>query len=119
MESIAYEIRLNIEYIEKSGISVSRIVLSGGATQNAVLCQIVSDVLQKPVQIFAETESSTWGLYCLVRNQLDQDSSIEDIHKSLSLGIESLAPNIGNKGIYDEIYGRFLELGDALSNLIH
>lgn len=117
MEAIAFEIRLNIESIEKSGIKVSRIILSGGASQNSVLCQIVSDVLQKPVQIFKETESSTWGLYCLIRSQLETASSIELIHSSLDLGFEDLSPDSGLKEIYDLTFGKYLELGDALSNL--
>jgi len=118
LESVAFEIRLNIDSIEKSGITVSRIVLSGGASKNLVLCQIVSDVLQKPVQIFTETESSTWGLYCLIRHRLDKDSSIESVHSSLNLGFDSLVPDPLKMEIYDKTYERYLQLGDALSSLI-
>jgi xylulokinase len=117
MEAIAFEIRLNIESIEKSGVIVSRIILSGGASQNTVLCQIVSDVLQKPVQIFEETESSTWGLYCLIRSQLETALSIEQIHSSLELGFKDLTPGSGLKEIYDLTFGKYLELGNALSTL--
>jgi len=117
MESIAFEIRMNIDLIENSGVAVIQIILSGGASQNLALCQIVSDVLQKPVQIFEETEASTWGLYCLVRKQLDEGSGIEEIHKSLNFSFRSLLPDPEKEQVYQEAFRRYMDLGDALSKL--
>ncbi|TFH20189.1 MAG: hypothetical protein E4H10_16940 [Bacteroidia bacterium] len=117
MESVAFEIRMNIELIEHSGVAVKQIILSGGASQNLVLCQIVSDVLQKPVQIFEETEASSWGLYCLVRMRLDKGSSIEEIHKTLDFNFQSLLPDPEKGQVYQERFRKYMELGDALSKL--
>lgn len=117
MESLGFEIRMNIELIEHSGVAVKQIILSGGASQNLVLCQIVSDVLQKPVQIFEETEASTWGLYCLLRMHLVEGSSIEEIHKTLDLNFQSLIPDPEKAQVYHEAFRKYTELGDALSKL--
>jgi sugar (pentulose or hexulose) kinase len=117
MEAIAFEIRYNIELIEKSGVQIHRVILSGGASQNTVLCGIVSNVLQKPVQIFTEKEASTWGLYTLIRSKIDNSLSLESLHKTLNLPFRDLTPDPGLKDTYDVHYKRYLELGNALSKL--
>jgi sugar (pentulose or hexulose) kinase len=117
MEAIAYEIRFNIELIEKSGVDVHRVILSGGASQNTVLCGIVADVLQKPVQIFSETEASTWGMYVLIRSKLEKKLSLESLHKSLHLEFKNMRPDPEKQETYDKFYSRYLKLGNALSQL--
>jgi xylulokinase len=117
MEAIAYEIRYNIEYIENNEVPINQVVLSGGASQNKVLCQIISDVLQKPVRIFSEAEASSWGLYCLIKNRIQKDSTLESVYQSLNLDFISQSPNPLKKEVYDEQYQRYLVLGDKLSQL--
>jgi sugar (pentulose or hexulose) kinase len=114
LESIAYEIRLNIEIMQKGGASIEKIRLSGGASQNMVLCQIISDVLQIPVEIFEEAEASSWGLFCLVKNSLEPSGSLEEIHGTLGLHITRLEPQSDLKDAYDGIYKKYIKLGDLL-----
>ena len=117
MESIAFEIRHNIEYIESAGVQVKEVSLSGGGTKNKVLCQIISDTLAKPARIFNETEASTWGLYCVVRSRLDPEGSVEKVYSSLDLGFSSLKHDPEKKEKYDTLFKRYLELGDHMSKL--
>ncbi len=117
MEAIAFEICYNIELIEKSGVDVHRLILSGGASQNTLLCQIIADVLQKPVQVFSETEASTWGLYVLVRSKIEKNLPLESLHSSLNLEFKDIKPDPGKEDTYSRHYSSYLKLGDALSQV--
>lgn len=117
MESIAFEIKLNLEAIERSGVSIQRLVLSGGASRNLVLGQIISDVVQKPVDIFKETEASSWGQYCLVRSKLNSDEALEDGYKSLGLSFHNIVPDVEKRTIYEEFYNKYVEFGEKISTL--
>ncbi len=116
LESIAYEIRFNIESMHKGGASIEKIRLSGGASQNLVLCKIISDVLQIPVEIFKEAEASSWGLFCLVKNNLEPSRGLENIHSTLGFHITRLEPHSDLKDIYDGIYKKYIKLGDLLGS---
>jgi xylulokinase len=116
MESIAYEIRFNIESIRSSGIMLKKVILSGGASKNKPLCQIISDVLQAEVEVFAEAEASSRGVFLLARHALlavsEQES--EDI---IQPEIISFAPDPGKKDIYQSVYERYISLGDHFEKL--
>jgi sugar (pentulose or hexulose) kinase len=115
MESIAFEIKFNINSIRASGISLKKVILSGGASRNKPLCQIVADVLQSEVDVFVETEASSWGVFLLVKNEIQKDQSGDsDIHIPEYL---SFYPDSSSEGIYEIIYQKYLRLGDHFEKL--
>lgn len=117
MESVAFELKYNIDYFVGAGAQVDEVILSGGGTRNKVLCRIISDTINKPVRIFQETEASTWGLYCIIRSRIDPSVPVEKIYDSLNLSFSLLKPDNSKKEKYDLLYKRYLELGDHMSKL--
>lgn len=115
MESIAYEIRYNVESMLDGGVTIEKIRLSGGASQNRALCRIISDVLQVPVEIFTRAEASSWGLLCLVLNRLDPSLGLKEIHSSLGFRFERTEPRAKLGGTYSDLYHKYIDLGDLLS----
>jgi sugar (pentulose or hexulose) kinase len=116
-ESIAFEIKFNTDAIQSSGIRLKRIILSGGASHNRPLCQIIADVLQTEVYIFTEAEASSRGVYYLVRNsmQLDGNDDIDPVH--VQPENIKLIPNPSKTEIYQSAYKKYLQLGDKLAEL--
>ncbi len=117
MESIAYEIRHNIDAIRDSGISLKKIILSGGASQNDPLCQIIADVLQTRVYVFTETEASSRGIYYLLTKsrQAGDKKPGKILQKDKDCYI--LNPDPGNRKVYDLAYRNYLHIGDKLSEI--
>ena len=57
--------------MRSSGIKLKKVILSGGASKNRPLCQIISDVLQEKVEVFVEAEASSRGVFLLARDEDD------------------------------------------------
>ena len=116
MESIAFEIRFNIESIRSSGISLKKVILSGGASKNRLLCQIICDVLQSEVVVFVEAEASSRGVFLLARNSLlagtEREASNLDGPENMLFN-----PDPDKKATYDSVYEKYIRLGDHLEKL--
>ena len=63
------------------------------------------------------SEASTWGLYTLIRSKIEKNLTLESLHRTLNLPFRDLTPDPGLKDTYDSHYSRYLELGNALSQL--
>ncbi|MCK5462298.1 MAG: hypothetical protein KAI95_04755, partial [Bacteroidales bacterium] len=116
MESIAFEIKFNIESIRSSGILLKKVILSGGASKNRPLCQIISDVLQENVEVFVEAEASSRGVFLLVRKAI-MDEVEQSSNPAVTPEYISFRPDPGNKEIYDQSYLKYIELGDHMERL--
>ena len=116
MESIAFEIKFNIESIRSSGIILKKVILSGGASKNRPLCQIISDVLQEKVEVFVETEASSWGVFLLVRSAI-LDGGGQSQAPSVTPEYISFTPDPGTKDAYDQSFMRYIKLGDHMERL--
>jgi xylulokinase len=116
MESIAFEIKFNIESIRSSGIVLKKVILSGGASRNRPLCQIISDVLQENVEVFVEAEASSRGVFLLVRSAIMAGEGQSPVH-IVSPEYISFSPDPLNKETYDQLYLRYIELGDHMEKL--
>ena len=117
MESIAFEIRFNIESIRSSGIRLKKVILSGGASQNRPLCQIICDVLQSEVEVSVEAEASSRGVFLLVRDYLKENAD-QDFPELYHPDTLSFLPDPDQKGAYDQAYESFVRLGNHLEKLI-
>jgi xylulokinase len=112
MESVAFEIRLNIDSVRRSGIEVNNVILSGGASQNLPLCQIIADMLGMPVEVSSEIEASSRGCFILVKAALEKSSNYRQIFQLMSSEKTVIHPIEGNGPIYNEIYRKYVALGD-------
>ena len=112
MESVAYEIRLNIESVRKSGVEIRKIILSGGASRNIPLCQIIADVLQMEVEISSEVEASSKGCYILIKANLENTKDYKSIFELISFQNNLIQPIEENALLYNKIYQKYIKLGD-------
>jgi xylulokinase len=116
MESIAFEIKFNIDSIRSSGILLKKVILSGGASKNRPLCQIISDVLQENVEVFVEAEASSRGVFLLVRNVM-LDGMGKKLPPLVTPEYISFTPDPVKKDTYDQAYMRYIELGNHMEKL--
>jgi xylulokinase len=68
MEGIAYSLRHLLDIYSELGSPVEELALAGGGTKTPGLSQIIADVCQRDVSIYAEEETVTRVLYALCRS---------------------------------------------------
>ncbi|MEM4566450.1 MAG: FGGY-family carbohydrate kinase [Archaeoglobaceae archaeon] len=71
MESVAFEVRTNVEVMESLGIKVEELRLDGGAARSQLWNQIFADVLRKPCLVSRDVEATARGAAMLACLSLD------------------------------------------------
>lgn len=61
LEGVAFEMKLNLEIMEKSGMSISSFIATGGGTRNDKWTQLKSNILNKPILIRKIHEAGCYG----------------------------------------------------------
>ncbi|MEM0302033.1 MAG: FGGY-family carbohydrate kinase [Archaeoglobaceae archaeon] len=112
MESVAFEVKTNIELMERLGIKVNELRLDGGAARSQLWNQIFADVIKKPCLVSGDVEATARGaamLACL------------SIGFSLKYVLEKFVPEFTTvlpSGIeYSEVYERYKKIREILLGL--
>jgi len=61
LEGVAFEMRLNLDILQRSGVSIRELRATGGGARNAAWNQLKADVLDKPITSVAITECGAMG----------------------------------------------------------
>lgn len=74
LEGLAYEERLSLERLEAStGEPVERVVVLGGAAQSVLFTQLLADVLERPIDVSAEIQTTALGVGILAAAAIGLD----------------------------------------------
>jgi len=79
MEGVAYSLRHLLDIYGEIGVSISEIALAGGGTATQGWPQIIADVCQRDVLIYAGKETVTRVLYALCQAHLGRDGFEENL----------------------------------------
>jgi sugar (pentulose or hexulose) kinase len=105
VEGLVFALRSGKERIERrTKTPVSRIRLSGGGAQSDHVAQIVADVLDLPVERFADCEASGRGAAMVGATALGWHASIEAAGAAMLGDIQCTTPNPQNAQRYQAIY---------------
>jgi xylulokinase len=113
LEGVALAVRHNLDAIAAAGAPYSRIVGVSGGTQSGVLPQIVTDVLGLPQSICPPDVGASYGSAILAARAAGWESS------SWAKAELVLEPNAASKGVYDDLYARYLSLYPATADAMH
>lgn len=100
----------NIRRLLSNDSIPNSVLLSGGAAHSPVWCQILSDVLGKPVSTPREREGTALGgaIYAAIGMGLYQNT--EEAVKQVVKPDRTFEPNMANYNIYQNEYARWREL---------
>jgi glycerol kinase len=95
LESMAYQTRDVIEAMQRdSGINLKELRCDGGASVNSVLMQFQADILAKPVELPAITDTTALGAACLAGLAVGFWSSRAELQEQWSLDVR-YRPGLG------------------------
>lgn len=103
---MAYDI---LAEIEKLGIQIKQVRMSGGLTQSNLICKIRADILGKKVLVLNETETTSIGAFMIMLKSLGQIKDFSEMTDLLSIK-ESFAPNLKNHRIYKKLFTFFKKI---------
>lgn len=110
MEGVAFAILSNLKLINKMGIKIEEIYLTGGGAESKAWAQIMADVLGKEVKISNNKQGTGYGAALLAAENINL---IEDADQIITANIEdsnAYTFNLKNHKKYQKIYDIYLNL---------
>lgn len=118
LEGIAYEQRLMTDGAE-SGLEkpVEHVIALGGGSNSSLWCQMLADIMQRPVSVAQETESTCLGSGMLAAAACGIHGSIKEAAEAMSGVAARYEPDEERTGQYERLYEVYKELYPSLRPL--
>lgn len=120
LEGLALEERLSLERIEAAiGQHVGRIVVMGGAARSALFTQLLADVLERPVDISAEVETTALGAAILAASAVGFAGAtrLEDAVAAMVRVVATREPDETHRTVYRQAAAIHAELYPSVRDL--
>jgi xylulokinase len=118
LEGMAFELRLLTEGAEtKLTRPLDRLVALGGGSRSAVWCQILADVVRRPILVADEAESTCLGSGMLAAAAVGLHPSIPEAATAMSGTEAEYVPDEGRAQRYDRLYGAYRQLYPQLKDV--
>lgn len=114
MESVAFIVRRNIEVIEAMNIPVKEIRALGGGSKSPVWNQIKADVTGRRVITSHSEEAACLGAAIVAGVGVGLFDSLQGACDRMIKPKESYDPRPEVAAVYDEAYGKYVDLYDAV-----
>lgn len=106
-ESLAFQMRLAYEYSQKAGISIQKLVFTGGGSSSRLTAQIRADVFRMPVYRLACNEAGAMGCMILSAVALGIYTDIRTCVDNLVHFSDEIVPTDGCKDMYEEKFQKY------------
>ncbi|WP_202318762.1 xylulokinase [Archaeoglobus neptunius] len=110
MEAVAFEVRTNIEVMERGGIVVEELRLDGGAANSRLWNQIFADVTGKRCLVSSDVEATARGAAILAAAGTENFSGIFDALNSFIPDFSEVLPDENGVRVYSEIYSEYVRV---------
>ena len=119
LDSMAYDLRQNIEALSNIGISIDTIHAIGGGAKTGKLLQLKADCTQKIIRTPAVTEAASLGAAILAAVGAGAYPDVETAVQNMVRMGTAYYPNEKNREAYDRGYQVFCSLYDHLKAINH
>lgn len=118
MEGVAYEMRLNYEALQGSGIHFKKLHATGGGARSKVWMQIKADVLDLPITALKTVDAGTVGSAMLTGVAVGLFSDLKDAAAHMVQERETYYPREDMYQCYMTIYERYKRVYSAVRPLL-
>ncbi len=118
LEGLALEQRVSTTGAEAAmGLRTGRFRLMGGGTRSRLWCQIVSDILERPVEIAREAEATCLGAGMLAAAGAGLFQTIEAAADAMSGEGQAYHPDPAQAARYDRLYEVYRDIYPSVRDL--
>jgi xylulokinase len=96
---------------------VNQIRSLGGGARSSIWKQMEADIVGRPVLTTTNEEAATLGASILAGKAIGLYSSVEEAVEQMIQIKQRFEPNPANRAIYDDAFGTYIRLYDALCPL--
>jgi xylulokinase len=119
LEGCAFALRDIVERFAALGLGRDEIRVVGGGAASDTWMQIKADVTGRPVHRVLVKEATALGAALLAGVATGTFTDLSDaVNRSVTLADEPFTPNPANRARYDEDYGRYRKLYDAVEGAL-
>jgi xylulokinase len=116
LEGVAFEMRLNLEILEKSGHKINELRAIGGGAKSEMWTQLKADVTGKKITTLNVTEAGCLGV-AMLACAADSGKTIDELAANWVKPMSVLYPQIENKKWYDERFDIYRNLYDIVRGI--
>lgn len=110
LEGLSFDMRLNVENMEKCGLPVRRILAAGGGAKSRKAVQLRSDILQRKIFQTADVQAGTRGVFYIAAKALGLIDDYESIAPPEGTWLEPEA----DPAMVEQKYKKYLELYERM-----
>lgn len=118
MEGVAYEMRLNYEHLQASGVTFSHLNATGGGARSKVWMQMKADILNLPITALKTADAGTVGSAIMTGIAVGLFRDLEDAARHMVEETETYLPRQDMHEKYMTIYERYKKLYNAVRPLM-
>ncbi|MCX8053056.1 MAG: FGGY family carbohydrate kinase [Armatimonadetes bacterium] len=116
LEGVAFEMRLNLDILAKSGIAVKELVAIGGGARNPIWTQLKADVLNTPIKTVAVTEAGCLGV-AMLACAADTQQDVKSLASKWVRVTGEVTPDPKNAEFYALRFEHYLKLYSVIKEL--
>ena len=116
LEGVAFEMRLNIEILDRAGCSIRELLASGGGARNRAWTQLKADVMGKPITTVRASQAGCLGAAMLARSAVT-GVPLRRLAKEMVRTGGVIHPNPKRAAFYRERFSEYRALYPALCDL--
>ena len=116
LEGIAFEQRFLTEGLDAVlDDPIERLIVLGGGSRSQVWCQIIADVLRRPVEVVREPESTCLGAGMLAAAAMGIHGSVPEAAHAMSGISRRHEPHPVTSAAYDRLFGVYRDIYPSLA----
>lgn len=117
MEGVTYEMKLNLEKLNRAGIHIEKIYATGGGASSEQWLQMKADILQKEIVSLGAAQSGTLGCIMLAAVACGIFSSLEQAAGTFVHYKKIYKPRSKMKDSYEKYYQQYLTIYPRMKTL--
>jgi xylulokinase len=117
LEGVTFEIRQNLESLEKAGVRVTRLRAIGGGARSSVWLQLKADILGRPISTINVGEAGCLGAAILAGVGSGEYASCEEAVDLLVRDTATYEPRPKQARMYDELFKLYQQVYPAVRPL--
>ncbi len=115
LEGTSFAMRDVVDHFGALKVPVERIRIMGGGAASACWTQMRADLMGMPVDALQETDASAMGAVVLAAVAAGDAETVAAACGRLALPLKTVIPIAANRSAYQDAYGRYRELFEALA----
>ena len=118
MEGVVYEVLLNMEHLQSSGIQFHMMHATGGGAKSEVWMQMKADMLNIPIAALETVDAGTVGSAMLTGIAIGCFENLDDAATHMVKQKKVYEPNLKMHEKYVKVYQRYKKLYEAVRPLV-